>query len=573
VAAAVFTANNGKLTLQDLDTRDLRYDVTKDEAWLPALAEGLRDLSRSNSKFRGKATFILPGYQLLIKPIKVPHVEAAKQSQIVAFEAQNNIPFPLSEAVWGSQVVADDGVETEVVLAAQKAEVANRFCGLMSTIGFQPISLQPGSLLDYNAYKFVYGGEQEDTLVVNIGARSTNLTFISPAGLFIRNVTLGGNSFTQMVADVVGKSFAEAEDVKLAFYSGQTSFDADHPAVAPLQLKAQDFMKRLSQQITQSIIAYRRASNRAAPQRVLLTGRGALLAGIPEFLSESQKVSVDYFNPSGALSLGAAVDKSVIEQYYYQVSEMVGEASRLVKPDAMGINLLPPLIRERLAFQKQKPFLALAGVCLALAPLPMLYKYQQEAAVVKYQKDAVDGRTSQLKSLSNDIRQASDDATATRAKIAQYQGLMTSRFNWIIFFSDLQNILVGVKDVWLDNLAVQRQAAHAPATNGMMSTPAAAPAPGAPTDPNAAPVASTTTYKLNIKGRLLLRDTSSDSPASAKSFQQAEASKRIHDIEDGFAKIPFVKQVDQSSEKFDFITDPRMVGFEFTVDIDPNKPL
>ncbi len=62
VAAAVFSTANGKLTLEDLDTRDLRYDVSKDEAWLPALAEGLRDLSRSNSRFRGKATFILPGY-------------------------------------------------------------------------------------------------------------------------------------------------------------------------------------------------------------------------------------------------------------------------------------------------------------------------------------------------------------------------------------------------------------------------------------------------------------------------------------------------------------------------------
>ena len=107
VAAAVFSFTNGKLTLEDLDTRDLRYDVTKEEAWLPALAEGLRDLSRSNSKFRGKATFILPGYQLLIKPIKVPHVDAAKRTQIIAFEAQNNIPFPLAETVWG--IIYDRG--------------------------------------------------------------------------------------------------------------------------------------------------------------------------------------------------------------------------------------------------------------------------------------------------------------------------------------------------------------------------------------------------------------------------------------------------------------------------------
>ena len=414
VAAAVFSSANGKLTLEDLDTRDLRYDVTKDEAWLPALAEGLRDLTRSNSKFRGKATFILPGYQLLIKPIKVPHVDAAKRLQIVAFEAQNNIPFPLTEAVWGSQVIADDGIETEVLLAAQKAEAANRFCGLMSTIGFEPVSLQPSSLLDYNAYKLVHGADVEDTLIVNIGARSTNLTFVSPAGLFIRNISLGGNSFTQMVADGIGKPFLQAEEVKVAFYSGQTTFEANDPAVASLQTKAQDFMKRLSQQITQSIIAYRRASNRAAPVRILLTGRGSLLAGLPEYLSEMQKVSVDYFNPTSVLGIGARVDRGMLGQLYYQISEITGEAARLVKPESMGVNLLPPIIRARLAFQRQQPFLVLAALCLALAPLPMLYRLYMQKTTIVAESGQWKSRTSSLNGMATQVKDSANDRHGNR---------------------------------------------------------------------------------------------------------------------------------------------------------------
>ncbi len=569
VAAAVFSAANGKLTLEDLDTRDLRYDVSKDEAWLPALAEGLRDLSRSNSRFRGRATFILPGYQLLIKPIKVPHVEAAKQAQIIAFEAQNNIPFPLTEAVWGSQVIADDGIETEVLLAAQKAEAANRFCGLMATIGFQPVSLQPSSLLDYNAYKHVHGADVEDTLMVNIGARSTNLTFVSPAGLFIRNVSLGGNALTQGVADTLGKSFTQAEELKVAFYSGQTTFEADDPAVAPLQAKAQDFMKRLSQQITQSIIAYRRASNRAAPQRILLTGRGSLLSGLPEFLSEAQKVSVDYYNPTGTVRAASRLGQGVMEQYYYQISECVGEAARLVKSDAMGVNLLPPLIRARMLFNRQKPFLVLSALCLALAPLPMLYYFYQQNSIIKSERAQYDTRTKSLAGLTTQIQQKSDEATTTRKQIADLENLMNSRFNWIQFFQKLQDTLVGIKDVWLDNLDVIRTAAPVTASDaaGTPSTATAKTTTAAPLTPPPPAIS----YKLHVKGRLLLHADNPD--ATDKTALRADAQSRLNNLRNSFKSIPFVKDIDESGSKTDFVSNPNLVTFEFTVIINPESPL
>jgi len=565
VAAAVFTSANGKLTLEELDTRDLRYDVAKEEAWLPALAEGLRDLSRSSVRFRGKATFILPGYQLLIKPIKVPHVEAAKQAQIIAFEAQNNIPFPLTEAVWGSQVIADDGIETEVLLAAQKAESANRFCGLMSTIGFEPVSLQPSSLLDYNAYKLVHGGDLEDTLIVNIGARSTNLTFVSPAGLFIRNVNLGGNTFTQMVADATGKAFTVAEDLKVSFYSGATSFEADDPAVAPLQARALDFMKRLSQQVTQSIIAYRRASNRAAPARILLTGRGSLLAGLPEFLSDAQKVSVDYFNPSTSLEVGARVDKGTLDSLYYQISEVVGDAARLVKPESMGVNLLPPVIRARQTFQRQKPFLVLAAACLALAPTPMLYRYYSQVSILKNEAKDWTTRADSLNSLAKARQKLADEATDTSNQIAQYQDLYDSRFNWIIFFSQLQDALVGIKDVWLDSLQVVREVTKPPVVADATTA-----TPTKPGQATAAPVAATTTYKLNLKGSMLLRVD--DPSISLKPETQKATINRLDTLTEKFLKIqPFVKSVEPAT--INFRADVSIVDFSFTVNINPATPL
>jgi hypothetical protein len=85
----------------------------------------------------------------------------------------------------------------------------------------------------------------------------------------------------------------------------------------------------------------------------------------------------------------------------------------------------------------------------------------------------------------------------------------------------------------------------------------------------AAPAAMS--YKLNIKGRMLLRDIDPDAPESSRDSTQER--DRINKLMASFKTISFVKDVDESSQKFDLLTDKRMVGFEFTVIIDPKNPL
>ncbi|MEM8550246.1 MAG: pilus assembly protein PilM, partial [Verrucomicrobiota bacterium] len=117
LTAATFSLNGSELMLDDFIVEELDYDYSIEDEWLGAVVQSLGEVV-AQKKYQGPAIMIAPGYQLLTKTIKVPHVEAAKQSQIIAFEAQQNIPYPLDEVVWDKQVIADDGVETEVLLIA-----------------------------------------------------------------------------------------------------------------------------------------------------------------------------------------------------------------------------------------------------------------------------------------------------------------------------------------------------------------------------------------------------------------------------------------------------------------------
>src|SRR2546422_5759657 len=65
-----------------------------------------------------------PGFHVFSKFVKLPPVDANKVTQIIQYEAQQNVPFPLAEVVWDYQILGSTpGGELEVLLVAIKADI------------------------------------------------------------------------------------------------------------------------------------------------------------------------------------------------------------------------------------------------------------------------------------------------------------------------------------------------------------------------------------------------------------------------------------------------------------------
>ena len=163
----------------------------------------------------------------MTKTIRVPKVEKEKQDKIVAFELSQKMPFPLAELIWDYQIIDDDGVEQEILSFAVKPEVAESFCEKVVKLGLNPIQITPAPVLDFNAIKVSVPEELDETterLVINLGAKSTNLLFVNPTGFLIRNISIGGNALTQNIADNLGVTFEKAEEIKKSYFSGEVTF-------------------------------------------------------------------------------------------------------------------------------------------------------------------------------------------------------------------------------------------------------------------------------------------------------------------------------------------------------------
>lgn len=538
VTAAVLSASSGGIRVEQVFTEKLRYDYTDEDAWLDAVSVALKELTRTN-KLSGAATLILPGSQVLTRPIRIPYVEPTKRAQTVAFEAQQNIPFQLHEVVWDNQEVSDDGVETEVLFVASKAVLINDFCKAVSAAGLTAERIDASTLLDYNTAQFTEKGGEVDTLVINIGARSTNLLFINEGGFFIRNIQIGGNTLTQNIADSLGKNFTQAEEIKHRFFSGETEYSEEDSGSRLLNTSEEAFSRRLNQEITRSIVNYRRQQKAPAPTRILLTGCGAQLKGLTDRLSAAQKVPVEFFDPLAAVELGASVQAT--PDTSLQLSEIIGEAARELVPSGAGVNLLPAQIQEEMAFAKKKPLLVAAAACLAFAPLPIFLSFSASASATKEQIASINSEVAPLVQHQAIIEENRELAEKIGNAIAGVEVLVHSKSNWIEFFAELQEMLYKAEDVWIDDLKVARSTS----SRGVAS------------------------YVLSVSGQMLVRES-----AQGDQVDQEVLVNRIRSLQTSLESSRFI--VDAKPPKISWNTlkeGLNVLPFNINLVVDPAKPL
>jgi type IV pilus assembly protein PilM len=487
--------------------------------------------------------------------------------------------------VWGYQVVEDDGVEQEVLAAAVKPAIAEAFCERMDRIGFRPVELSAASILDYNAMRHSHIDLQDgEMLVINVGAKSSNLLFINPGGFLIRNIGLGGNSLTQHIADSLGVPFEKAEEIKISYFSGKTTFAADDPGVAIMQKNAGQFMTRLSQEITRSVVTYKRLKKGKAPSRVFLTGRGALLPGLPEYLSETQGLSIDYFDPLRAIHISDKVPEEILQEAVFILSEVVGEAGRQFDEDSSsplkGIDLLPQDKKVQMSFRPKRGFLLAAAACLSLLPLPGLLqnmadlgRARSEGANLLSASNVVGAETRSRSADAEKLDYTQELNESLAQDMQPFATMLAASRNWSELLADLQERLTKVGHVWLDDLQVERTSENA---SGARSKPRGVSAgPPKPVE-----------YRLKISGRFLVplpgvdfvssdQEGATPGPVSMDRLL-ALNSDRLHALTEAILGCEFVEEIEKENSETRQRGDlqhRRFTFFEYIIVTKPDRPL
>ena len=170
-----------------------------------------------------------PGQAGLAKFIKLPPIEAKKIPDIVRYEANQQIPFPLDQVVWDWQRLAggiEEGgfvMDAEVALFAMKREQVNKALAPLTNAGvavdvlqLQPIALANMAMFDQlpPASEIDPDAPPPSLVIVAIGVDSSDIVVTNGLRVWQRSMPIGGSSFTKALVKEMKFTFEKAEQEK-----------------------------------------------------------------------------------------------------------------------------------------------------------------------------------------------------------------------------------------------------------------------------------------------------------------------------------------------------------------------
>jgi type IV pilus assembly protein PilM len=466
ISANVFSVNGDELVLEQSLLETLHRDLTKDQIWMDSVIKAVENISQ---KIKGNVRVILPGSMLISKTIRVPHVEPEKQRKIVSFELSQKMPLPLSDLVWDYIVIDDDGVEEEILAFAVKPEIVEKFCDKLVKLGINPVQITPAPVLDYLAIRHVMGDMEagNEALVINIGAKTTNLLFINQTGYLIRTIAIGGNTMSQSISDSLGITFEKAESLKKAYFSGEIKLAEDDASKTAISNANNQFLARASQEITRSVVTIKRLKKGQSPKTIYLTGRGAFLPGLNEYLQETQQINVQYFNPLIGLKISNNVPAEIHGLFPFILGEPIGMARFIFFESSneqnKNLNLLPKDKIASIGIKKKTPILILSLLLFSVLPVPSALKSLNE---IDQLNKKVEIQEKELKTLENTLTEQElkntnlNFVSSLRSKIISWHQPFVHSLKTTSLSIELINFTQGILendeigDIWIDNFSL-----------------------------------------------------------------------------------------------------------------------
>src|SRR6266852_4033868 len=381
---AEFEVNEaGGLRLKQYGLKSLGAEGAQESTREATILKALQEMIAAKATKAKNVNVCAPGYHVFSKFVKLPPVDAGKVTQIIQYEAQQNVPFPLAEVVWDYQILGSTpGGELEVLLVAIKADIVEGLFRVTESAGLhlQVADVSPAALC--NAFRYNYGDLDDCTMLLDIGAKTSNLLFFEKGKVFSRSINLGANSITQDFANESKLKYDVAEKIKIeeGFVSlGGAYEEPENPHQAAISKIARQFMTRLHIQVNQTMQFYRGQQGGSAPQRLFLSGGASIMPYTAQFFAEKLNVPVEYFNPLRNVQIDPAINLEDLARVAHSLGEVIGLGLRNLAHCPVELNLMPESTLRWQAFNQRKPYFFFTLISLVAVTFAVGYLFEKLA--------------------------------------------------------------------------------------------------------------------------------------------------------------------------------------------------
>jgi type IV pilus assembly protein PilM len=264
----------------------------------PAISGAIREACQA-ARIRSKdvATSV-SGHSVIVKNITLPAQSESELDETIRWEAEQYIPFDINEVNLDYQILRPETADgqMDVLLVAAKKELIHDYTSVVQDAGLNLAILDVDAFALANLYEYTYQpGPDTAVALVDIGASVISIAVMN-GGLpaFTRDISAGGNQYTEGIQKTLSITFEEAEAIKVGGRGSEDSRD-----VVPQEVE--EAMREVSEtvlgEVQRSLDFYRATTSSNSIQRVILCGASARVPGLDRMFQERIELPVEIVDP------------------------------------------------------------------------------------------------------------------------------------------------------------------------------------------------------------------------------------------------------------------------------------
>lgn len=326
----------GRIRLVTYGYADIPVGVSTDALSLDdpkKIADILRTVVKTSGMKAVKAVAALPASSVFHAIITIPTPKSAKEDIRPAVEAQAGklLPLPIEEMIIDSHIIdkellPKEGVEVaasaktvRVQVTAAPKVLVEKYIAVFKLAKLELISLETEV---FALMRSLIGKDNARVLLIDIGGERTNIVVAERGVPYVtRGTKVGGSVVTQALAAAMGLGMPEAEATKkdLALGKKKKMSPALLAATKPLLHEAK-YTLDMNTDVGEG------KSN--AIDKVIMTGGGAMLAGLNDAMTDTLKTNVYIGDPWARVATPPGA-RAVLDEVGSRFAVAIGLAMRV----------------------------------------------------------------------------------------------------------------------------------------------------------------------------------------------------------------------------------------------------
>ncbi len=321
----------GSFALTSLGMRELPLEVIVDEEIKDkdTVIFNLQSLiEQCDSKLKEVAISI-SGHGVITDKISMDQKSGGEAEQAILFEAEQRSPFDVEDVTMDYHIINmnEETRKMDVLLVAARNELLNSYVELVTDAGLKPLIVDTDAFAILNAYDINYEIDPEKvTALMDIGFDTTSVTFLKD-GLFnsTRDLATGG----RLIYNAVMKEFRINQELAMKTIKGEMGTSIDQDMLKASVVTASD---ELISGLEVAFSYFKSTARVPQVDWIVLSGGGALIPFLPEFIQSKLNVPIEIANPLRNIEYDPEIFKGVQpDRIAPLLAVSVGLASRKVE--------------------------------------------------------------------------------------------------------------------------------------------------------------------------------------------------------------------------------------------------